>query len=324
MSVCLIGLGSNLGDRGRMLDEAAERLARHPAVRVSGRSPWRETPPVGGPAGQSPYLNGAVTLETTLEPEALLRLLHEIEAALGRRRQERWGPRLIDLDLLLYDQVVQQGPTLVLPHPRMTWRRFVLEPAAVVAAGMVHPLTGWTVRQHLDHLNRSALYLAITGRATARRTELARQLAARSGAEPLLAAPSSATGCAVSAAPAGQAAGRALELLDRWSALLSPAWAGWSAAAGVVSDFWFEEAIAWLPPPQREEVRARVEQARAAVVRPRLLVFLEEAGDGPELPGGRELAVLAARPGQGPLLRLAGDDPAAALPEVAAALEAMK
>ena len=307
-----------------MLDETVAGLARHPAARLGGRSPWLETPPVGGPAGQMPYLNGAVVLETTLEPETLLELLHEIETGLGRRRQERWGPRVIDLDLLLYDQLVSQTPTLVLPHPRMTWRRFVLEPAAVVAAGMVHPLTGWTVRQHLDHLNSSAFYLAITGSATARRTELARQLAAGSGAELLLATPTSHWGDAISAAPAGQAGPRALELLHRWSALLSPERPAWSAAAGVVSDFWFEEVILRLPPPQREEQRALFEQARAAVVRPRLLVLLEEEGGGPGLPDGGELAALAARPGQGPLLRLAGDDLEAALPEVLAAMEAMK
>ncbi len=296
-----------------MLDEAVEGLARRPAVRLGERSPWLETPPVGGPAGQMPYLNGAVTLETTLEPETLLELLHEIETGLGRRRQERWGPRVIDLDLLLYDQVVRETPTLVLPHPRMSWRRFVLEPAAVVADDMVHPLTGWTVRQHLDHLNSSAFYLAVTGSATIRRTELARQVAAGSGAELLL-----------SAAPAGQAGPRALELLHRWSALLSPERPAWSAAAGVVSDFWFDEAILRLPPPQREEQRALFERARAAVVRPRLLVLLEEEGGGPGLPDGGELAALAARPGQGPLLRLAGDDLEAALPEVLAAMEAMK
>ncbi len=307
-----------------MLDEALDRLAQHPALRLRGRSPWLETPPVGGPADQSPYLNGAVTLQTTLEPEVLLQVLHQVEAHLGRQRQHRWGPRVIDLDLLLYDQVVRQTPSLILPHPRMTWRRFVLEPAAVVAADMVHPLTGWTVRQHLDHLSGSAFYLAITGPATPLRTALARQVAARTGAEALLGAPDRRGRDAVPAIPAGQAGPRALELLHRWSALLSPQWPGWSAAAGVVSDFWFDEVTAWLPPPERPEQRAIIEQARAAVVRPRLLVLLESKESGPNLPDARELAVLAGRRGQGPLLRLAGDDTAAALTEVLAAMEAMK
>ena len=92
----------------------------------------------------------------------------------------------------------------------------------------------------------------------------------------------------------------------------------------MVSDFWFDEALAWLPRPQREEHRVLWEQARAAVVRPRLIVFLEEQGDAPDLPDGRELLALATRPGQGPLLRLSGDDPDAALSEMLAAMEAMK
>ena len=152
MSVCLIALGSNLGDRRQTLDEAVARLARHPQLCVLATSPWIETAAVGGPPGQGDFLNGAVLLETSLPPEAVLTLLQEIETALGRRREEHWGPRSIDLDLLLYDQEVRRTPSLVLPHPRMTQRRFVLEPAAAIAASMVHPLTGWTVRQHLDSL----------------------------------------------------------------------------------------------------------------------------------------------------------------------------
>jgi 2-amino-4-hydroxy-6-hydroxymethyldihydropteridine diphosphokinase len=323
MAVCLIGLGSNLGDRRRTLDEAVGRLARHSAVGVTARSPWLETPPVGGPADQSPYLNGAVVLKTPLPPEALLKLFHEIETGLGRRRRERWGPRPIDLDLLLYDQVVRQTPSLVLPHPRMAWRRFVLEPAALVGGDMVHPLTGWTVRRHLDHLNSSAPYMAITGPMPARRTELARQVALQSGSQAILAAPTSRRPQASSEDATGHAGPLGLEFLASWSALLAPDWPGWSAAAGVVSDFWFDEAMLWLPRPQQEH-GALWEQARAVVVRPRLIVFLEEQGDAPLLPDGRELLALATRTGQGPLLRLSGDDPDAALSETLAAMAAMK
>jgi 2-amino-4-hydroxy-6-hydroxymethyldihydropteridine diphosphokinase len=312
MAVCLIGLGSNLGDRRQMLGRAVEQLAGHAAVRLCGQSPWLETSPAGGPSHQPPFLNGAVVVETSLPPEAMLEFLHEIEAGLGRRRQERWGPRPIDLDLLLCDREVRQTPALVLPHPRMTWRRFVLEPAASVAAAMVHPLTGWTVQQHLDHLNSSAFYVAITGPATSHRTELARQVALRSGAH------------AIIAAPAGNGRPLGLEFLRQWSALLSPDWPGWSAAAGVVSDFWFDEAIVRLPPERRQEHLALWESLRAAAVRPRLIVLLEAIAEGPEGQFGQDLLALATRPGQGPLLRLSGDDPAAAVPEVLAAMEAMK
>lgn len=312
MAVCLIGLGSNLGDRRRMLQQALAQLAGHAAVRLCGQSPWLETPSAGGPPRQPPYLNGAVVVETSLPPEAMLEFLHEVEARLGRRRQDRWGPRPIDLDLLLCDREVRQTPALVLPHPRMTWRRFVLEPAASVAAAMVHPLTGWTVQQHLDHLNSSAFYVAITGPAMPRRTELARQVALRSGAHAIL------------AAPAGNDRPLELEFLRQWPALLSPGWPGWSAAAGVVSDFWCDEALVWLPAERRQEHLALWEPLRAGVVRPRLIVLLEAPADGPEGQFGQDLLALATRPGQGPLLRLSGDDPEAALLEVLAAVEAMK
>jgi 2-amino-4-hydroxy-6-hydroxymethyldihydropteridine diphosphokinase len=349
MSACLIGLGSNLGDRRLMLDEAVRRLARHPLVRVAAQSPWRETPPVGGPAGQSAYFNGAILVETSLGPEALLEVLQQVESSLGRRRQDRWGPRTIDLDLLLVDRVVRQTPALELPHPRMTWRRFVLEPAACVAPSMIHPLTGWTVQQHLDHLNSSAYYLAIAGPPGARKSELAERIC-RGAAVPAAFRRGELTNGrfqAFCAEPAGRARPLALELLFEWSELLSPGWPGWSTAAGAVSDFWFEEALAfarvWLPAQEQEEYQAIWDQARAAVVRPRLVVLLELRAKeslrriaGLALPEpcrvsrgqieqfGEELLQLATRPGQGPLLRIRGDDLETALPEMAAAMEAMK
>ena len=332
MSACLIGLGSNLGDRRLMLDEAVLRLARHPLVRVAAQSPWRETAPVGGPAGQSPYLNGAILVETSLTPEALLEVLQQIETSLGRRRQDRWGPRTIDLDLLLFDQVVRQTPAIRLPHPRMTWRRFVLEPAVCVAPSMIHPLTGWTVGQHLDHLNSSAYYLAIAGPPGAGKRELAEQLCRVAGV-PLHGGLANDRFRAFCANPAGRARPLALELLSEWTELLSPDRPGWSDAAGTVSDFWFEEALAfarvWLPAEEQAEYHVLWDQARAGVVRPRLVVLLDQpeacrVGRGQIEQFQAELLQLATRPGQGPLLRICGDDLQTALPEVAAAMEAMK
>ena len=259
--------------------------------------------------------------------------MQQVEASLGRRRQDRWGPRTIDLDLLLVDQVVRQTPALVLPHPRMTWRRFVLEPAACVAPSMIHPLTGWTVQQHLDHLNSSAYYLAIAGPPGARKSELAEQLCRGTGV-PLHGELANDRFRAFCADPAGRARPLALELLREWSELLSPSRPGWSAAAGTVSDFWFEEALAfahvWLPVEEQAEYHVLWDQARAAVVRPRLVVLLDQpeacrAGRG-QLASefAAELLQLATRRGQGPLLRICGDDLETALPEVAAAMEAMK
>ena len=95
--------------------------------------------PIGGPAGQEPFLNAAALLETSLPPAELLARLQRIELHLGRTRETRWAARTLDLDLLLYDNLVLNTPYLTLPHPRMAFRRFVLEPAAEVAPEMAHP-----------------------------------------------------------------------------------------------------------------------------------------------------------------------------------------
>jgi 2-amino-4-hydroxy-6-hydroxymethyldihydropteridine diphosphokinase len=140
-----IALGSNLGDRRAYLDQALESMRAAPGVRLGPVSSYHETAPVGGPPGQESYLNAAAGLQTELPPEALLKLLLEVEQRLGRVRQERFGPRTIDLDLLLYgDQVVRTDP-LTLPHPRLHDRLFVLEPLSEIAPRAVHPILGATI-----------------------------------------------------------------------------------------------------------------------------------------------------------------------------------
>lgn len=136
--IAYVGLGSNLGDRKLHLDEAVRRLG---ARRVSS---YRETDPVGR-TDQPKFLNAVAEVDTTLGPEALLDRLLEIERDLGRVRGERWGPRTIDLDLLLYGDRVIRTPRLTVPHPRMTERRFVLEPIAELAPDLIVPGTGRTV-----------------------------------------------------------------------------------------------------------------------------------------------------------------------------------
>lgn len=161
MARCLIALGSNLNDRAAALDAAVDALRREPGVAVVAHSRWHETAPVGGPADQPPFLNGAATLDTDLSPWKLLELLHAIEAQAGRVRAEHWGPRQLDLDLLLYDERVIDSRDLVLPHPRMSFRRFVLEPACEIAADMRHPLCGITLAELLATLDRYPRWMAL-------------------------------------------------------------------------------------------------------------------------------------------------------------------
>lgn len=154
-SRAMIGLGSNLGDRRATLDGAVAALAARPEIDVIQVSGFIETEPVGGPPGQGPYLNAAVEVETTLDPIGLLRVLQEVENEFGRVRTVRWGERTLDLDLLLSDDLVLDSAELTVPHPRMTGRRFVLEPLAQIAPTTVIPGTGRTVADWLDEVTNA-------------------------------------------------------------------------------------------------------------------------------------------------------------------------
>ena len=274
MPVCLIGLGSNEGNRRHTLEAAAACLVAHPRIHVAAVSSWRETASVGGPAGQTPFLNGALTAETALPPQDLLALLQQIEHDLGRRRGERWGPRPIDLDLLLYDEATLNTPLLELPHPRMAWRRFVIEPAAEVAATMVHPTTGWTVARLLEHLNTAASYVAITGGIAAGKSHLARRLAEALPAQLIAEEPDWPRLDAFYADPAGQGWPMELEFLNQRAGLLERLEKQWA-----VSDFWFDQspafARAWLPPEQLPAFIDRWKEVRRGVPRPKLIVLLD-------------------------------------------------
>ncbi|MCS7463174.1 2-amino-4-hydroxy-6-hydroxymethyldihydropteridine diphosphokinase [Paenibacillus doosanensis] len=126
-----IALGSNMGDRERYLLDAIDQLDDHEEIRVIACSSIYETEPVGY-VDQDSFLNMAAEVDTTLTPEALLDVMMGIERTLGRQRDVRWGPRTVDLDMLLYEDVRQDDPKLILPHPRMLERAFVLVPLVEV------------------------------------------------------------------------------------------------------------------------------------------------------------------------------------------------
>jgi 2-amino-4-hydroxy-6-hydroxymethyldihydropteridine diphosphokinase len=138
-----VGIGSNLDDPSSQVRRAFQALATLPAGRCMARSPLYRTAPVGGPPGQPDYLNAVVALDTALDPDALLTALQEIESAQGRIRNVRWGPRTLDLDLLLYGALIRDDPRLTLPHPRLHERAFVLYPLYDIAPTLLLPGRGW-------------------------------------------------------------------------------------------------------------------------------------------------------------------------------------
>ncbi len=329
MGLCLIAMGSNEGDRRANLSGAIGMLAARTGFEVRAQSRWYETAAVGGPAAQPPYLNGAVIVETALPPTHVLGTLEEIETSLGRVREVRWGPRTIDLDLLLYHDVQIDSPRLTLPHPRMAFRKFVLEPAAEIAPAWRHPAIGWTLRELRDHLRQAVPYVAVTGLPGAGNTALAAQLAAQLDARLIADVPEIPV-----AQPGTDSAGRArqgeIELLTRRRKLLDPR--GWGSQPRLaISDFWLEQSRAnvstWGDSESRREVEALIDAASAAAVRPKLLVLL----DPPRTtsPGDRSEAVRQAlasaawRPGVGPLLVVNAGHSSEQVADVSAAITGM-
>lgn len=141
-----ISLGSNIGDRELNLLRAVAEIGRLRASKITALSGFYETAPVGPP--QDNFYNAALRLETELEPTELLAELQRIETTVfDRKRDVRWGPRRMDLDILLYDDLILDAPGLVIPHPRVHERRFALAPLEEIAPEVVHPQLGKTVTQ---------------------------------------------------------------------------------------------------------------------------------------------------------------------------------
>ncbi|MBD6620726.1 2-amino-4-hydroxy-6-hydroxymethyldihydropteridine diphosphokinase [Komarekiella sp. 'clone 1'] len=150
-------LGSNMGESQATLEAAIETLAQTPGIFLEARSHWYRTKAVGPP--QPDYLNGCAILQVEISPQQLLETLLGIEQRFGRVRQERWGPRTLDLDLLLYDDLILQTPNLQIPHPRMRERAFVLVPLAEIAPDWVEPVSGCVIKELLKQVDCSDVHL---------------------------------------------------------------------------------------------------------------------------------------------------------------------
>ena len=146
-----IGFGSNIGDRLKHIQNAIHALSKTEGISVKKISSVYKTDPVGYET-QGEFLNGVAAIQTSLSPLSLLHTLKHIETAIGRQHRIRWGPREIDLDLLIYGELRLQTEQLVVPHPEMHLRRFVLTPLAEIAPNLMHPVFQETIQTLLERL----------------------------------------------------------------------------------------------------------------------------------------------------------------------------
>jgi 2-amino-4-hydroxy-6-hydroxymethyldihydropteridine diphosphokinase len=269
MARCLIGCGSNLGQRREQLDRALELLGFMPGVELVAVSRFHETRPVGGPAEQGAFLNGACLIETDLPPRDLLGALFAVENTLHRRRDHRWGERTIDLDLLLYDDLVVESPELTLPHPRMATRRFVLEPCAEIAAELRYPPSACTIRDLLDNISAPHPLVAVVGVPGSGAREVAAAVAEGTLAR-LIRAPAP-------VAVAGQSPAGMLETVAACRRpLLADAWE--DDPHGTVADYWLDAlpavAVEQITEHDWPAFAAEYERLARDVVTPHVAIFL--------------------------------------------------
>ena len=286
MPTCLLGLGSNLGDSAATLAAAIAEINALPDVTFVRHSTWHRTPPVGGPAGQGEFLNGAAAVETTVPPLTLLHDLQQIETRHGRKRSERWAPRTLDIDILVYGNEVSETAMLTLPHPRLTFRRFVLEPAAEVSPKLRHPVIGWPIERLLLHLRSAADRLAIVSPQDSLRTQLATTLVERRAAQ-------------LAARPRFETADH------HWPPL-------WTT--------WLEFPTATTPGTSSVETAGQLPYAAAAFPKLSLLLDADIAHRGADK---LQWSTLVRQPGRGPTLRLQTTDPQEIELEVLAAVDAV-
>lgn len=311
MATCLVGLGSNVGDRQRNIQRATDALAA--IGPLLARSTLHSTRPIGGPAQQTKFLNAAALLQTDRSPQEILHTLHQVEHQLGRQRKVRWGPRTIDLDLLLYAQVVVNSPTLVIPHPRFAFRRFVLAPAAEIAGHMQHPTTRFTVQELLARLDCKPIHVSILG-SDAIRTAAAAALHIHSAL--LIRPPDSVLHQQSSPA---EVFTFLRQVQESWNAAAS------ESRDSVLSNFWVGEI--WTTATdswsfaEKQELQSVWSALPNPLVAPHLVVSLQSGLGGPLLTG--KLLELLDRPRQFPVFKLQESSPETVLAEISAAVKAM-
>lgn len=338
MSECLLGLGSNQDDRASLVARAVELLCDGMTVSRVALSDLIETRPVGGPADQAPYLNAVLRVTTRLSPAQLWNRARYVEQQLGRRRLERWGPRRIDVDLLMFDDLIVDTPDLILPHPRMAVRRFVLQGACQIAAEMVHATTDCTIATLLARLDHPPYYIALAGTDRALRESVAQRGAAARGDACLLTEPPIEPR---SAAPLGPPLARdlpppvqhELAVLGRQlDTLHAPAHRGlWDSDQWIISSFWTGQALAAVRALAEADARAGAEQACVDLLRdgpqPLLVILLDAASDAPPTAMQEvsdQLRQLAVTRGFGPVIRVPDGDPEWAAQELAGAMDAVR
>lgn len=286
MPTCLLGLGSNLGDSESTLRAAVGEITALPDVQVVRHSEWHRTKPVGGPPDQPDYVNGVVLVESTIPPLRFLAELQQIETRHGRTRDERWAPRTLDIDILLYGNDVSETPMLTLPHPRMTFRKFVLEPAAEIAPKMLHPTIGWPIQRLLLHLQQASNQLALVTPSDDLRQWLVSLLAARVG----------------------------VRQIDR------PTFATANQFWPPLWTTWLEVPAAAAPAAQDAEQKPALPYAAAAFPKLSALIDADIAHRGADK---LQWSTLVRQPGRGPTLRLQTVDRLEVEAEVFAAVKAV-
>ena len=319
----LIGVGTNLGDRSQAIEFAMRQLRAHEGIENLIASRNYETKPIGGPSGQRGFINAAFVLESSLPADELLAALQQIEKVAGRVRHERWAPRTLDLDLLLYGDAVIERLDLIVPHPRLSFRRFVLEPAAEIAPQMVHPTTGLQICELYRALDCGIDYVAIAGGTLEQRQRLVRDVVSQATGIRVLTAQSPNRAEDDSSSPALQVS---IEFLDHQLACLESMNASPKRCANFVkqndnswlSDFWLGSTFVATKSQLAEQDFIKYKKywqrcTKDTLIEPKLGVMLDTT------PALAEIA----RTLKQPVLKLNSADEAWNRHEVLAAIEAM-